>query len=1540
LSAQSEEPASELNMEELRRRILGEAPNELMNYSLGDTNVSLFVTGSWKGELQGNLGFFVSPVGTGFISPETPLLFKQEVDLSLSLWIDDRWFVEANFLDNSAQNTYRAGYQGKPGEFLQYAGVGNTGLDFPSFPYLDLGGDSPSSFGFYSRFENNNFNIHALVRYDAASREERVFYGNRERTFGDVSLQNSIQGVSFVLPNENINSEIIVYIEDERGSLIDTYGRRWRVASHSEYAASSLDGLLELSLRTDKMIAIAYSDGIRPWTGTIGSFFSAVQAWFGLNLDKYPKFWDDSNFSIDNRYALIIYQPGTFSPFQRLSRYDAPSSASERAAFVRISTGTEISGFELIQYENIGSNFGSASASQRAVYELIRAGGANARLPESRFPLAKEFPEAYLPPFGAFPGDAIIRFTNFNSTNGFFIGQDVIPGSIQVWRSGIQDANFSYNQSSGEVSLNSSTQQNEIIRITYLKQSEGARVGSIAAGIGAVYKRASSPFSAQAAVGIRWNLTDDSFTEANQTSAGTVGISAKTAWDFDNLKAQITGGFTFVQTDSTGLYRIAGFEGHETILYLSLDTSFASNQTIGFNLSDRENLIYRNYYSNNVLGSTLMNIDWNAPEISGIARPYPAKDRHLGDTQVLAAEFRNLGSGKWTGFQVPLGANSEILSRASEIEIPFRFYDFKGDTGNIRVIIQIGKLSSRDFPFDEDPQLIWQNVLYTGPWTTDESARLIRIQLNDSDRVKLSEAKYLRLIIANDTASTVTGRVLLAPPFVRGSAFRPVEENNNIINPITSKVNAIETRETDANRIESRYPDYIRRLHPNNETNMVLKIDWEGLTGNNSAGADGRLARIPLADYREISFFVKGSPTLTPAGNGFLHFIIASGPDSISNPQLKASIPLEAFAQDQWRKVTIRYSGNNTGFRVDGSNITGSVYYRPERVSLGDPSLTSYAAILVDPGDYSNLHDKGSLYIDEIILEDSVMVYRMNAGTAVEYTRPGTLISIGNIPILEDFTITAAAESEAHTESDLENADFNGSAGARTGLSVSVLGAKVAGNFSFTAAEDSFLWSADHSIARSFGNFSIRETFFASPYSGSARHTLNLSYVSDFFARFEADAVYDLARLRQRWGLNTGFTPKNNLIPSISIFTDASWTKHDKIEEHENYGELWLKTFIPLIPDDGSGADSRRMQTQIILTQRTRPVGAVLTLMGNTSFTAVNSLTRTENSIFLDIPVIFDRLSFNFRAGRGFRKHVTNFGSNIIDDNNVFFSNISDSLHLFGFFPIYSLFTPDLESVMDSVLNNSLYVSVSQYTAFNDQFNVRINLPQMHDLKAFYIPSRINLRLERVLEQKLETKTDILNIGGSLGFSAINMFGAMGNTPIFKFYQTDEFTHGIETSFFIPKDDSVTWRVQSVINAGFRGFSGGVLKFTNTFTARSGGHWIESFSAAWETPVEKSILSGIYDWVASSVENQEGWLSLSALLNSNYEKLRRETLEIIFDKSQDNLRWSIIACHEEIVRILGRLNFTAFIKLRFTENLTTEIFTFDAAIGTTLRISF
>jgi len=1572
-----EEEQQEIDIERLRERILDEAPLELMVFTLGDAEVSLFLTGSWAGILAGNLGFTYSPLGYNFASAQAPLFFEQEVDLTMSLWINDKWFLEAGFQDDSALSTYRAGYQGLSGEFLQYAGLGNTGLDFPSFTYLSLGGDTPSSFGFYSRFGTENLNLHALVRYDAAAREERTFIGGRERTFADIELQNTVRGVSFILPDEQIDSEIIVYIEDQNGAVRDNSGRRWRNALPSEYAASRAQGILELSVRPHGMVAVIYQkNGGRPWINSMGvsyndaqKFLHSVQSWFGQNknLADYPQCGGGGSIPgeviFGAEHALVLYEPGAFSPFERQNRYDAPSSSSESADLVQLSTGQRVNGFEFVMLANNALHLSSGGFAQDSspvsrlhVFELYKSeGGVNPREPVNSWPLALEYPEIYLPPKSVFTGDLVIRFINLNSASGYYIGDDVIPVSIQVWRSGIEDTNFGYNSSSGEVSIRGSIGHNELIRITFLNKSGSARTGSIAAGLGAVYQKAGSPFSAQTAVGILWNLTDDSYTKEDESNMGTVGISARAALNYDFLKAHIAAGYNFVQTDTTGLYRAAGMEGNETILGMSIDSSFISNtpNLPGLTASSRADLIYRNYYNDNIFDSGLMNIEADAPVVSGINRPYPVFDSHI-KRPVITAEFNLDAEKNWTGFQIPLVNYSEIFSYAQEIEIPFRFYDLDDyEKLNLKLILQIGSLSGNNLFFTENPDLIWEKILFPDDINTiyfdSGNYRIARFKLTEEDRLKLGNAVFLRLIAVNEGSSDLNGRVLLAPPIIRSASFRAVTYDGTRVTGNSRNVRALETPEG-VNALETAFPDIVKRFHVNLNAQRVLRIEIENTKTGISAGADGRLTGLPLSNYRELSFFIKLENNLLLSNNETLSLTIASGPDTINNYQLHARIPMSAFLNNEgrWSKVTLRYNGTKNEVSVNGIKIPDAfIDYKPNALVMDTSSVnSSYIAILINPeNEFQSLKDS-IFFIDEIILEDPISLNRINAGTSVAYSRPGVLLSAGNVPLLADISISTAVETETRIENTDDDVKVNASVINKSETGVSVLGVKLSGNLAFTSADDSFSWNAGHAVSRSFGPLSLSETFSVSPQTASSSHNVNLSLLTDFYTNFTADVNYEFSKLIQKWNFGIGYRNENIFIPAVSISAQAVWRNDHEFEQNKNYGELWISSFEPLVPDSGNGADNRRINSQVLLTQRTIPVGASLGFEGNSNFTAVNNITRSDYAVWLDVPVTLEKFNFNFKSGRSFKRDINFSGIDALDDAQKYLESVSGSFPFWEVFPFYSLFAKELNHAMDKSLDSFGYAQNIFYMNFIDHFSTRVNLPSVYNPAAFFIPSRISFRIERVLEQKMDVKADSLNLNGNINFSAINMFGAMGYFPVFKFYQSGEYNHVIDVSVNIPYGENVSWRIQSAVNVSFRGFTGGVLSFSNSFSIRAAGnktannYWTESFSASWETQTKRNLLSGFYDWIVNSAEKQSFWFYSSSIFNKNYEQLRRETIAIVFDKSSDYLTWTITAGHEEIIRILGRLNLCAFINLRLNNDEQKETFTLDFQLGTALKIFF
>jgi hypothetical protein len=1605
-----ETPDYGLDTGALRRRISEEASSELLSLNFGDSEVSLFMSGYWKGTLSANWGLSFTPLGTTAASNDSPLLFTQEADLTLSLWIREHWFVEASFMDDYSLNTYRAGYQGSEGEAVQYVGIGNTGLEFPRFPYLDLGGDSPSSFGLYGRFGGGDLTVHSLIRYDAAAREERIFVGDRERTYGYISLQYPLRGLSFVLPDENLDVLPVVYLEDEKGSLRDAGGKRWRIAQASEYAASARYGLVELASEPKGMVAVAYTKGgSAPWNNSLGrytdppnpnNFLSVIGDFFNrvysIALDTYPQpgggTGTPSAVTIDGIRALVIYEKGTFSPFEGQGRYRSPSSSSSSAALVRLSTGDTVSGYEALPLEDNGLLSGaplySSPETQRGIYELIKEGNTgDRRHPESRWPLGEQYPELYLPGKPAFNGDMGIRFTNYGNAGSFSIGTDVVPGSVEVFRGGLSDPHFSFNSSDGIVTLESPPSLNEIIRITYLKRSEERRLGSFAAGVGMVY-RPESPFSYELGLGVRWNIMGESFSEEGVASPGTVGVGSKLSWDYENFKANISAGLGFEQTDTTGLYRAAGMEGNEITLSLPAGSSFISeapSYTAGgtahdFSYDKRAPLIYRNYQDTNILGaSSLMNIENTASVVSGQNRPYPAMDDSLS-AQVLTADFEFNPEKTWTGFQVPLGPEADILERAKEIEIPFRFYGFTGDTDNLTVAVQFGALADKDAASYENPNLLVEKVLFPppqpvplNPASFNQNARIASFSFTGEERRKLQNVKYMRLLVSTRSngslpGTALSGRVLIAPPIVRGAGFRPVIVKNGLIQNVADNaglksVAAVETIETGADSLGSQYADVIERLHPAGSRHQrVLELTWKNLESGESAGADGRMNALPLSNYRVLSFFVKGpkgdGADQTELNRAVLRFILARGPSSlnaVNETALDAEIPVSAFIPGRWSKVELRYDGGNREVTVNGAPVSGAILRRNTQAfgqdtwnnrSLGDDGggKSGYMAVLIIP--QGNTLPDGTFGVDEVTLEDSAPVYRLNAGSGLEWKRPGVLVSFNENPVLEDFAVETVLDSALSGDPFTPESEIFAGVVSRSNAETTFLGAHLSGNFSLSASQDQAFWSGGHGFSRSWGPLSTKESFALSPEDKTMNHGLEIALSDPIRSGLSGEAFYEDQKLRRKWDLFLGIRPIKEIPLDFFLEGNADWTENTEEPSQwiVNYGETWVKSWRSLTPDLGSAAVKRDTRGLFKIALETSPLGAELSMDGSSSFSKSNNTTISDTLVRLDFPLRFQDYRMLFRAERRFKRNLGFLGDDIRNDGYKWIESLEDSFPLWYSVPFYSFFDPGQETSMDEVTSH--LSSEALYSQFEDKFEFTIRLPGRYDLGALFIPQNFEARINRSMEQKLDTRLDLLNLGTSLGFQSINMFGAFGTLPLFPFYQSDEFTHTIDAAAAIPKDEQASWRIQAEQTMSFYGFTEAELVLANTLTLNSPspgtdrGNWLDSFKAAWTVPKWNGFLAFIYSQITDLVKSQNSWPALAGLAQSEYEQIRRETLELIIDHSKEYPQFSVILGHEAIIRILGRLNLSAFVKLNCSGNYETEVFSFIGTIGTTLNVTF
>jgi hypothetical protein len=816
-----------------------------------------------------------------------------------------------------------------------------------------------------------------------------------------------------------------------------------------------------------------------------------------------------------------------------------------------------------------------------------------------------------------------------------------------------------------------------------------------------------------------------------------------------------------------------------------------------------------------------------------------------------------------------------------------------------------------------------------------------------------------------------------------------VDGNGINLAPDTGGAGSVSARETLDLSLSSSYGDLVSKLHgEGSKGQRVLEVSWEDLLSPpKGAGADGRVGAIPLYNYRRLSYFIrrpKADSDQTGLDNRNLRFILGRGPGSLNNPRetaLEAAIPLAAFnaagiAPGQWTQVEIRYRGENRGVYIDGTAAPGaSIAYRPEVYGEtgeadGGGRSSSYMAFLLDPN--GSTLPAGNTAMDEVILEEASPSYRLNTGGTVEWRKPGAILELGNTEVLSDFFISTALETGARgnpfDSGDGEEGAFNMSGRSRG--EITFLGARVNGNYSYALSTSSYsertglTWSAGHGVSRAWGPFSVQESFADSPGDKTMNHRFALDLTAPFRSGLSGEMLYEANRLTRKWEASAGGNPVRAVPLDISLAAGAGWTENTMRPEEDlsNYGGAWAKSWGTLVPDSGYGASRRESRVLFKTALGTEPLGAELSLEGSTDFSRSNKTTQGSTLARLDIPwnpqINFRTYRFLFRGEREYRRSLFYESRDIGDDAGRYAESLRDSLALMFSVPFYSLFAPDMGETMTesnrAFLSGASGNSLLSYGQFSDKFEFSLGMPENYRLSSLVIPSRINARIGRILEQKLDTPSDTLNLGGGLGFSSINMFGAFGAAPLFGFYQSDELSHSIDAVLAIPRGERNSWKIQAEQAVRFYGFTGAELALTNTFTINSasyiggGNRWTESVLLEWIYPMKKSLLGALYSKFTGMVRSQNSWLALAGIAEAEYEQIRTETLEFVFEHSPatsaassgDYNRYSLILGHESSIRVFGRLNLSVFAKLNISEDSNTQILSFLGIVGTTLNVSF
>ncbi|MCK5735364.1 MAG: hypothetical protein KAH21_02755, partial [Spirochaetaceae bacterium] len=452
--------AQELSEDETDESQLStEASAYLLDLKLGDSDVSLLWEGYWRMSFVTGGSFGKRTAETIYPGLAQGTAFFQEPDVTITLWINNRWFLETTFLEGFERNTYRAGYVGQKDEFVREVTLGNAGVNATSYAEIDVPAPRYNTPGIVAKFGTAKSEHELLIRYDPTEADKKLFQGEFEVKTQDIGLPDFIEGKYFILPDENI-SNVTVYLEDRLGTIsgLDGHGttRRYRLAEPAEYYVDNASGLVVLDIPHEGQVAVYYDTGF----GAVGSpgggaaFIVPSDANLRPDLSKplldfewtlndvydpqgSRTYLETSSVHIGSEDALILYNPGHFTPFERqnvyLTSWPLPEETWRIIPLLK-DRGSLYPG-------NMPPEFGFIPDVIDKSISVYAAVGNGLRDPANRYPFASADPEVYGP---ARETDMdklsrIIVLAIREPNPGYNLGTGIVPGSVIVRVNGVRD---------------------------------------------------------------------------------------------------------------------------------------------------------------------------------------------------------------------------------------------------------------------------------------------------------------------------------------------------------------------------------------------------------------------------------------------------------------------------------------------------------------------------------------------------------------------------------------------------------------------------------------------------------------------------------------------------------------------------------------------------------------------------------------------------------------------------------------------------------------------------------------------------------------------------------------------------------------------------------------------------------------------------------------------------------------------------------------------------------------------------------------------
>ncbi len=855
----------------------------------------------------------------------------------------------------------------------------------------------------------------------------------------------------------------------------------------------------------------------------------------------------------------------------------------------------------------------------------------------------------------------------------------------------------------------------------------------------------------------------------------------------------------------------------------------------------------------------------------GRTGPYAAGSK--GEIEGNTAVFNyDLGSGQWVGGRIPLTLGSEGLNLSAIESISLKVKLISG-TGSIKTFIRLGhlgedldgdgNLDGETAPFEKgftfnpvynsstysmkvgsspdgktgngqidsedldgngvlDPETADTIITlaggtdYTEP-PADSSWRTITVQLSPDERAKLRKVTGFEIIIQDTSGSSSLGQLLVGDIHLTGSSF--------VVTPGGGQqVNAEEGSELLLNPVgstlESGFPEVKDMFSTAETVQNIGKFIWDA-PGTWSATTFTR--PVNLQNYKKLTFYIK---TPSPAPAAGLDSTIYSTAISLLNPgEQGIKIYFTPTASNTWQKYTFDYT-------------TGELFANGQKkavfVARNDHSVENVQKFILR----ANCTAAGTLYLDEVHLEDSVFGVSTGITSQFTYKHPGVLIAAGGTPVISDFTFSNNSHVAGNNFATGFTAPQETNVYTSSSVGFSLFSLRLAGSLDIQKEPDAIYYSPGWSITMPFFKQklilkdSYQETNGKNAQSVSRENTTQISAGSSEFS-FGTQSKSGTISLQQnwnaQWNLSTSpFTLDTSLI--LGTITPVNPYAGKTLAERigKSY-ELFIPVTVPFpqrsINFDLNGK-MKSTRTRITIDEQ---------ITTGTTGTTDRKITNTQRLI-LGLPITFNEgTSKEWKLTPSYSRFLS--ASRPPSKDISFYTDALSALHTTASQSYYFTSIPLYELILDS---GSSFSSVSKgldSALYKPEFSLTFLHQSGNSFADIFIPTSAEASIQRTQKREWDSLSDTKSFSFTFVNSVFNLYGKLGSHPFFTWYQTEEYTGkaGIKVSASFPENATITLYKNDYLNF--------IIRKDYSLSLES------TLSFAWLPLVTDGTLIAAYNWI-------------------------------------------------------------------------------------------